>query len=167
MEHFEHIHLEFTDDLNAIEILYRQAIEPLDEKVLSDKDKWYAHVVNLPKHLQVVYTVGLYNWSVLNDGHREYFYNRYGMFAHLTIQNLKLLNAEEASIILSFALEQVNHGKLQAAEFRTAIFNQSIKGIADDDEELESMLEILDEKYRALGDEPTYDRLEAYARHFV
>jgi hypothetical protein len=29
------------------------------------------------------------------------------------------------------------------------------------------MLEIFDEKYRALGDEPTYDTLEAYARQFV
>ena len=40
-----------------IDIYYKEAIKDLDKKLLKDKDLWYDHVMQLPEHLRVVYTI--------------------------------------------------------------------------------------------------------------
>jgi len=126
---------------------YKESIEGLNGLILNDKDLWYSYVVNLPLNLQVVYTIIIFHQQVFNGGFHQYFYNSYGQFAYLTIENLNLINAYKSSNLLSKALVLVNYEELNESDFRAKIFNREIQRLINFDDELCETLDILNNEY--------------------
>ena len=129
---------------------YAEAVKGLNKAVLNEKDLWYSYVINLPIRLQVVYTVVVFHQQVMNGGLHQYFFNSYGQFSFLTIDNLKLIKAFQSREILKQALAEVNREQLGVNEFREKAFNRKLERIVDFDEALFSFLDELDTKYYAL-----------------
>lgn len=126
---------------------YKEAVKGIDEDLLQDMNRWYDYVVNLSEKLQVVYTVILFNQQVYNGGFHQYFFNSYGQFGYLTLENLRLIGANKAADLLEKALEKVNDNKYSDYEFRDNVFNRRIDGIINFDEQLSDYLSSLDDKY--------------------
>lgn len=131
---------------------YKKAVEGLEESTLQDKDLWYSYILNLPKHLQVTYTVIIFDQQVFNGGFHQYFFNTYGQFAYLTIDNLRLINAFKIADILEQATNLVNTDQISLNEFRRKIFDRNFPKIVDFDDELFDVLSDLDDKYYALDE---------------
>jgi galactose mutarotase-like enzyme len=131
---------------------YKKAIEGLNQKILENKDLWFSHILNLPEHLQVTYTVIIFDQQIFNGGFHQYFFNSYGQFAYLTIDNLKLINAVRAADILERATNLVNADQISLKEFRRKIFDRDFPKIADFDDELFDALSVLDDEYDALDE---------------
>lgn len=132
---------------------YKEAVTGLNETILNDKDFWYNYVVNLPLHLQVVYTIVVFHQQVFNGGLHQYFFNSYGQFAHLTVEHLKLIRAFKVSNILDKSIHEVNIEELNVNEFRAKVFNRELGRVADFDEKLCDSLEILDNEYDDLNED--------------
>jgi hypothetical protein len=64
---------------------YKEAVTGLNETILNDIDLWYSYVINLPPHLQIVYTIVVFHQQVFSGGLHQYFFNSYGQFAYLTV----------------------------------------------------------------------------------
>lgn len=126
---------------------YKESIEGLNGLILNDKDLWYSYVVNLPLNLQVVYTIIIFHQQVFNGGFHQYFYNSYGQFAYLTIENLNLIKAYKSSNLLSKALVLVNYEELNESDFRAKIFHREIQRLINFDDELCETLDILNNEY--------------------
>lgn len=135
-----------------IDSYFKKAVEELTEATFVDKDVWYSHILNLPEHLQVTYTVIVFDQQVFNGGFHQYFFNSYGQFAYLTIDNLRLINAFKAADILERATNLVNAEQISLNEFRRKIFDRDFPKIADFDNELFDDLELLDKDYYALDE---------------
>ncbi len=131
---------------------YKKAVEELSEATLMDKDVWYSHILNLPEHLQVTYTVIIFNQQVFNGGFHQYFFNSYGQFAYLTIDNLRLINAFKAADLLERATNLVNADQISLNEFRRKVFDRDFPKIVDFDDELFDALSALDDEYYALDE---------------
>jgi len=131
---------------------YKEAVTGLNETILNDIDLWYSYVINLPPHLQIVYTIVVFHQQVFNGGLHQYFFNSYGQFAYLTVEHLKLIKAFKTSNILERAISQVNIIELSKNEFRAKIFSRELDRIADFDEELCDFLELLDNEYDDLDE---------------
>lgn len=129
---------------------YKKAVEELSEATLVDKDVWYSHILNLPEHLQVTYTVIIFDQQVFNGGFHQYFFNSYGQFAYLTIDNLRLIKAFKAADLLERATNLVNADQISLNEFRRKIFDRDFPKIVDFDDELFDALSVLDDEYYAL-----------------
>lgn len=131
---------------------YKEAVIGMNNTILNDKDLWYNYVVNLPQHLQIVYTIVIFHQQVFNGGLHQYFFNSYGQFAYLTVEHLKLIKAFKTLNILERAISQVNIEELSVNEFRAKIFSRKLDRIADFDEELSDYLELLDNEYDDLDE---------------
>lgn len=129
---------------------YKEVVKDLNEVILHDRDLWYSYIINLPIHLQVVYTIITFHQQVYNGGFHQYFFNAYGQFAYLTLDNLKLIKAFQASAILEEALSKVNIEQYDEADFREKIFNRKIDRIVNFDNDLGDILNDLDNKYYSL-----------------
>ncbi|MGJ1384486.1 DMP19 family protein [Sphingobacterium siyangense] len=129
---------------------YKKAVEKLGEATLQDKDVWYSHILNLPEHLQVTYTVIIVDQQVFNGGFHQYFFNSYGQFAYLTIDNLRLIGAFKAADILERATNLVNADQISLNEFRRKVFDRDFSKVVDFDDELFDALSALDDEYYAL-----------------
>ncbi|GAA0882183.1 hypothetical protein GCM10009120_07800 [Sphingobacterium siyangense subsp. cladoniae] len=132
---------------------YKKAVIGLNENILDDKDLWHSYVINSPIHLQTVYNVVTFHHQVFNGGLHQYFFNSYGQFAYLTVDNLKQIKAFESSNVLEKAISQVNIEDFSIGEFRTKIFNRKLEKIADFDEGLCNFLELLDDEYDNLSED--------------
>lgn len=131
---------------------YKKAVEGLSEKILTNKDLWFGHILNLPEHLQVTYTVIIFDQQVFNGGFHQYFFNSYGQFAYLTIDNLRLINGFKAADILERATNLVNANQISLKEFRRKIFDRDFLKIVDFDDELFDALSALDDEYYSLDE---------------
>jgi len=131
---------------------YKEAVTRLNEIILNDKDLWYSYVINLPLHLQIVYTIVVFHHQVFNGGLHQYFFNSYGQFAYLTVEHLKLIKAFKTSNILERAIQEVNIEELNVNEFRANVFNRELDKVANFDEELCASLELLDIEYDDLNE---------------
>ena len=136
-----------------IDRYYKEAVAGLNETILTYNDLWYSYVTNLPKHLQIVYTIVVFHQQVFNGGLHQYFFNSYGQFAYLTVEHLKLIKAVKTSRILERAIREVNFENFNVDEFRAKIFNREIDRIADFDEKLSIFLEFLDNEYDNLDED--------------
>jgi len=132
---------------------FQKAILGFNDQILSNHENWFNHVINLPEKLQVVYTIGVLNQQVLNGGFEQYFFNPYGQFAYLTVQNLKLIDAYAIENLLDKAIIMVNKENLEPAEFGKKIFNREIDLINNFDKELNENLEKLDKEYYSFKDD--------------
>lgn len=132
---------------------YANSVKGLNDKILNDKDLWYNYINDLPRNLQVTYTIIIFHDQVFNGGLHQYFFNSYGQFAYLTIENLKLIKAFEASKILEKAVEIVNSEHYNIEEFRTKIFSRKLEKITEFDDELFDLLEKLDDEYYNLDED--------------
>jgi galactose mutarotase-like enzyme len=128
---------------------YKKAVEGLNQKILENKDLWFSHILNLPEHLQVTYTIIIFDQQIFNGGFHQYFFNSYGQFAYLTIDNLRLINAVRAADILERATNLVNADQISLNEFRRKIFDRDFPKITDFDDELFDALSVLDDEYDA------------------
>jgi len=131
---------------------YKEAVKGLNEVILHDKNLWYSHVTYLPIHLQVVYTIIVFHQQVFNGGLHQYFFNSYGQFAYLTVNNLRLVKAFKAANILEKALNQVNIEQYSISEFREKVFNRKLSPIVNFNEELSDFLDVLDDDYDSLDE---------------
>jgi capsid portal protein len=131
---------------------YKKAVEELSEATLMDKDVWYSHILNLPEHLQVTYTVIIFDQQVFNGGFHQYFFNSFGQFAYLTIDNLRLIKAFKAADLLERATNLVNAEQISLNEFRRKVFDRDFPKIVDFDDELFDALSALDDEYYALDE---------------
>jgi hypothetical protein len=145
-----------------IDNYYKEAVKGLNDLILQDKDLWYSYVINLPKNLQVVYTIAILHQQVLNGGLHQYFFNSYGQFSYLTVDNLKLVKALKTANILEKALSEVNIEEYSEGEFREKVFNRKLDRIANFDEQLTEILEVLDDEYYSLDE----DLQELIINHF-
>lgn len=132
---------------------YADSVKGLNTKIINDKDLWYNYINDLPRNLQVTYTIIIFHDQVFNGGLHQYFFNSYGQFAYLTIENLKLIKAFEASKILEKAVEIVNSEHYNIEEFRTKIFSRKLEKIIEFDDELFDLLEKLDDEYYNLDED--------------
>lgn len=132
---------------------YKEAVTGLNNTILNDKDLWYSYVINLPLHLQIVYTIVVFHQQVFNGGLHQYFFNSYGQFAYLTVEHLKLIKAFKTSNILENAISHVNVEGLGVNEFRARVFSKELDRITDFDEELCDFLEVLDNGYDNLNED--------------
>lgn len=123
--------------IDDLENYYLKAVEGIDENLLKDFDSWYQYVLQLPKHLETVYTILVLNQQVLNGGFHQYFYNPYGLFVYETIESLERIGAYKAKEMLQAALGKVNAESFGREEFRWKIFNREMDSLvlSDDDEE--------------------------------
>lgn len=132
---------------------YADSVKGLNTKIINDKDLWYNYINDLPRNLQVTYTIIIFHDQVFNGGLHQYFFNSYGQFAYLTIENLKLIKAFEASKILEKAVEIINSEHYNIEEFRTKIFSRKLEKITEFDDELFDLLEKLDDEYYNLDED--------------
>ncbi len=149
-----------------IDKFYKEAVQGLNETILEDEFLWYGHVVRLPSHLQVVYTVIVFHQQVFNGGLHQYFFNPYGQFAYMTFNNLKAIKALKAAEILKKAIDAVNDEKLGDGDFRRKIFNRQIESITNFDDKLGDTLNDLDTEYYSL-DENLEGLLMSYLQPFL
>ncbi|UHG91711.1 DMP19 family protein [Spirosoma oryzicola] len=147
---------------------YYEAVSGLTEAILHDYERWYRYIIDLPRDLQVVYTIGILNYQVLNGGLHQYFFNSYGQFAYLTIDHLKRIKALKAASILGRAIHEVNKDQYSVDEFRMRISERKLDRIVDFDEELADELEKLTDEYYALegSEDDLLDQLGSYLAHF-
>jgi len=147
---------------NIIDKAYSEAVKGLNEEILDDCDAWYNYVLKLPKAQQVVFSIILFNWQIENGGFHQYFFNSYGQFAYLTINNLKLIEASQRADLLDSATYLVNEEYFIQDKFRHLIFNREFSKIVDFDDLLFNQLNELDDKYYELEQENIMNLLENY-----
>ena len=126
---------------------FKESVQGIDERILSNQDEWYAYVINLPVHLRIVYTIVILHQQVFNGGFHQYFFNRYGLFGYMTLDSLKAINAGSTMNLLKKVLEKVNDDDLEITEFKNRVFNKKIDKIVDFDDNLIDFLEECDDKY--------------------
>lgn len=148
---------------SLIDKKYTEAVAGINDLMLQDMEKWYQYIAGLPTDLQVVYTVMVYYQQIHNGGLHQYYFNPYGMFVFLTIENLKKINAMKSLEILSSSLEKVNQEGLSEEEFRERVFNRQIDAITEFDDELGDILDELDSEFYE-SEEDVIGLLEEYLK---
>lgn len=142
----------YMDYKKIIDNYFKEAVKGLSTPVLKDKEAWYNYVINLPIHLQVVYTVIVFHQQVFNGGLHQYFFNPYGQFAFITADHLNLLKAHEQEDVLRRAILLVNADGFSIKEFRERIYNRTLEKIVNFDEMLNVSLDLLDTEYYELNE---------------
>lgn len=121
-------------DYELIELVFRLAAEGIRNNWLEDVDstKWFDYVKILPPRLQATYLVGVLNMQVTNGGLNQYFVNGYGQFCYETIESLKMIGAEKASMVLEKASNDVNNEMMSPSKFRRKLIKGEIDRLYDD-----------------------------------
>ncbi|MGQ1908996.1 DMP19 family protein [Marinifilum sp. RC60d5] len=138
-----------------IEKKFNESVQGIDEKILSNQEDWYTYVHNLPIHLRVVYTIVVLHQQVFNGGFHQYFLNGYGLFGYLTLDSLKIINANFTMNLLNTVLKEVNIEGFNVEEFRHKVFNKEIGKIANFDDKLSDFLEKCDDTYYEVEEDLT------------
>jgi len=147
---------------NIVEKYYYESVKGIDESILDNKNTWYNYVLNLRINQQVVYTVVLFHSQVENGGFHQYFFNSYGQFAYLTLNNLKLIGAKSRHDLLERALKEVNYENWNEVTFRELVYSRKLERISSFDQELFDILNELDNEYYALENEEILELLTNY-----
>jgi len=143
---------------------FDESVIGIDEALLKNENAYYDYVVNMPQHLQVVYTVIVFHNQVYNGGLHQYFFNKYGMFGYIVVEYLKLIKCYKRADILERAIKEINQEGWSEAEFRKRVFGRTIKRITDFDDGLFNFLDALDDEYYELEDE---EDLEVYLGKYL
>jgi len=130
-----------------VQKIYEKAVAGLTEEVLENADRWYNYVLQLPTDMQIAYSVILFHNQVFNGGLHQYFFNSFGQFAYLTLENLRKIKAYHTADILQMALSRVNDKKPTVEDFRENIVKRRLEKVVNFDSELEKYLNELDRKY--------------------
>lgn len=146
-----------------IEKKFNESVQGIDEKILSNHKDWYTYIQNLPIHLRVVYTIVVLHQQVFNGGFHQYFFNGYGLFGYLTLDSLKIINANLTKNLLNRVLKEVNIEGFNDEEFRYKVFNKEIGRIVNFDDKLSDFLEKCDDTYYDIEEDLT-NLLEQYLK---
>jgi hypothetical protein len=149
-----------------IDIYYKEAIKDLDKKILKDKDLWYEHVLQLPEHLGVVYTITNFHQQLFKGGFHLYFSKTHGQFAYLALENLWLIKAIKSFLVLKSALNEVNYELFSQDEFREHVFNGTLELINVSNDDFVDILDELDTEYYSI-DEDIEELLVDYLKNTV
>lgn len=149
-----------------IDIYYKDAVKDLNKSVLKDKDVWYEYVLQLPEHLQVVYTLVNFHQQLFKGGFHLYFSEPHGQFAYLALENLWMIKAIKSFMLLKGALNEVNIDLYKPDEFREHVFKGTLRPIKESDEEFVDILDELDTEYYSL-DEDIEELLAGYLKTTV
>ncbi len=135
-------------DSEIIDFYYSAATAEIKESwfEFSQNECWYNYILNLPDKERVTYLVTVLDDQVYNGGFNQYFVNGYGQFATLTINALKLIQAEAMAELVKLGTEKVNAPKYDDFTFRQKLLRGEIEALYEDDS-LDNYLETLDEKY--------------------
>jgi hypothetical protein len=147
---------------NIIEKYYYETVKGINEAILKDKNAWYQKILNLPIAQQVVYTIVLFHSQVENGGFHQYFFNSYGQFVFLTLNNLKLVGANSRYNLLERALKEVNNENLDEGTFRELVFTRKLERIVSFDQKLFDYLNELDNEYYDLEKEEIEELLTSF-----
>lgn len=143
---------------------FDESVIGIDEALLKNENAYYDYVVNMPQHLQVVYTVIVFHNQVYNGGLHQYFFNKYGMFGYIVVEYSKLIKCYKRANILERAIKEINQEGWSETEFRKRVFGRTIKRITDFDDGLFNFLDALDDEYYELEDE---EDLEVYLGKYL
>ncbi len=132
-----------------VDIYYNESIKDLKRSTQRNKDAWYDAVLQLPIHLQVVYTTITVHQQIYKSGFRDYFYSIYAQFALMTLDNFLLIDAIKSFRILGEAIHEFEN---QRSEENTWAISDSsdrraIKTLAVD------VFDELDTEYYALDED--------------
>jgi Domain of unknown function (DUF4375) len=136
-----------------IENYFQIASKDINQEIIEDESKWYNYIKKLPSELQIIYNIMIFHKQVMNGGIHQYFFNSYGMFSYLTLNNLETINAFKTANILNRALKIINYQNLNEEIFRNKIFNRKLEIISDFDEDVFNKLSILDDEYYELDED--------------
>jgi hypothetical protein len=148
--------------MNIIEQYYKSAVSEIDETLLGSFHSWYSYVLRLPKREQIVYTVEVLNQQVSNGGFHQYFANQYGQFAYLTIENLRIIGANDFAELVLSATSILNDDNLDEESFGAKVYRHELDKIESYDKELCDYLDSLDSKYYELDIELLTEKLTEY-----
>ena len=140
--------------MNHEELIYakfNESIQGIDDETLLNQEKWYNYVINQPVHLRVVYTIIILHQQVFNGGFHQYFLNGYGLFGYLTLDSLKVINANFTMKLLNKILDEVNLDNFDVKEFRRKVFNK----IVNFDDKLSVFFEKCDDEYYEMEEDLT------------
>lgn len=147
---------------NIVESYYNESVKGINETLLKDNNAWYEYILNLPIAQQVVYTIVLFHSQVENGGFHQYFFNAYGQFAFLTLNNLKLIGAKNRFNLLSKALKEINDINLNEEKFRESVCTRKLDRIVNFEQRLFDYLNELDNEYYDLYNEDIEKLLRRY-----
>lgn len=144
-------------DKDLIDYVYSIAGNHLENKIKdwSDWQYWRATVLELPEPVIYTYCIGILNNQVINGGFLQYYDNRYGIFCRETVKAFESIKASATSQIVSdsiLTLEKLKEPNIDLLDF---IVNNEFWG----NQQLESDLGLLDDKYYALEDEEDLGKL--------
>ena len=149
-----------------IDIYYKESVKALDKTILNDRDAWYHHIIQLPVHLQVVYTISNFHQQLFKGGFHLYFSKPHGQFAYLALENLWMIKAIKSFMILKGALNEVNMELHAPDKFREHAFQGTLKPLKESDEDFVDILDELDTEYYSL-DEDLEELLATYLKSTV
>ena len=149
-----------------IDIYYKEAVKDLDKSILKDRETWYSHILHLPEHLQVIYTVVNFHQQLFKGGFHLYFSKPHGQFAYLALENLWMIKAIKSFMILKGALNEVNCELYTPDEFRKQVFEGTLEQIKNSDDDFVDILDELDTEYYSLA-EDVEELLAEYLKNTV
>jgi hypothetical protein len=149
-----------------IDIYYKEAVKDLNKSIMEDKDTWYEYVMQLPEHLQVVYTLVNFHQQLFKGGFHLYFSEPHGQFAYLALENLWMIKAIKSFMLLKGALNEVNTESHKPDAFRDHIFKGTLRPIKESDEDFVDILDELDTEYYSL-DEDMEELLSGYLKSTI
>jgi hypothetical protein len=147
---------------NIIEKYYYESVKGINEVLLKDINAWYKYILNLPVAQQVVYTTVLFHSQIENGGFHQYLFNAYGQFAFLTLDNLKLVGANNRYNLLEKAIEEVYNENINEESFRERVFTRKLERITTFEQKLFDYLNELDRQYYDIEDEEIEELLANY-----
>lgn len=140
--------LNLLSDQELLDFYYKGAVKDIQEEwFMRDSTKWYEHVISLSDKERITYLIEILDSQVFNGGFDQYFVNGYGQFVKETIQAFNMIKAYELAKITEIAYRSVNNANYDEVTFRRKIFFREIEELFNDNEELDSYLESLDDKY--------------------
>lgn len=140
--------LNLLSDQELIDFYYESAVKEIKEEWFTNNStKWYEHIIGLPDKEKVTYLIEILDRQVFNGGFHQYFLNGYGQFVKETIEAFNMIKASELAEIVEKAYYSVNSANYDEVTFRNKIMAGEIEALYNDDYELESYLDLLDNKY--------------------
>lgn len=132
---------------------FAEAVDGLSELILSNEKYWYNYVERLPTHLEITYTLAVFHQQVFNGGLHQYYLNGYGIFASLTVENLKTIGAFKSADVLRRSILIVNKANFSDPVFREMIYKKKILSVSEFEEQTFDELEELDSLYYTLDED--------------
>lgn len=150
------------DAKGKVDEIFAAAVKGLREEWFNfADDNWYQYVMNLPVHEKVTYLVIILEAQVLNGGFDQYFANRYGIFANMTIESLNLIGAVKKAALLERAVAIVNVDNDSQDVFMQKLIVGELHFFRKDSPAM-FILDVLDDEYYAHEDGDLVDMLAGF-----